>query len=281
MMSAQDTLEVSVIIAAYNAERYIRDAIESVLCQTFADFELIVVDDGSTDDTAAILDSFTDNRIKVVHQENAGRYIANNRAMSLARGQYIANLDADDLFLPQKLERQVSYLDENPDIGLVGTLATIVHPKTGVEYLSHYLITDAEIRRHIVRVNPIIHSSVVFRKRVVDTVGPYSTEVAYGADYEYWIRIMRDFKVENIPEVLVVKREFSEGMTHTRKLPEHLHTALRTRIQAIRLLNIPPYYWFELIIPLIGTTLFYLGFNTKELGYRTLYPRPTDTSIRS
>ncbi len=275
--------KVSVIIAAYNTERFIQHAVESVLDQTFLDFELIVVDDGSTDNTAAILNGFTDNRMKVVQQENAGRYSANNRAMSMARGQYFANLDADDLFLRQKLERQVSYLDENPEIGLVGTLATIVHPKTGKEYLSHYLITDAEIRRNIVRVNPFIHSSVMFRREAVEKVGAYSTEAAYGwlADYEYWIRIMRYFRVANIPEVLTVKREFSEGVTHTRKLPEHLYTALRARIQAIRLLNIPPYYWFELIIPLIGITLFYLGFNTKEIGYRTLYPRPTDTPIRS
>ena len=109
---------VSVIIPAYNAQKYIREALDSVLAQTYSSFEIIVVEDSSTDDTAKIIKSYIDPRVKFVHQEKKGQTAARDEGMRRASGKYLAFLDADDVYLPQKLERQVGYMEAHPECGL-------------------------------------------------------------------------------------------------------------------------------------------------------------------
>lgn len=118
--------KASVLMPAYNDARYIRDAIDSILGQTFTDFELIIVNDGSTDETPQILASYTDPRIRILyHPTNMGRAHARNTALNAAQGEYVLWMDADDISLPQRLEKQIKFMDANPDICVVGEMCNV------------------------------------------------------------------------------------------------------------------------------------------------------------
>lgn len=120
-MGSNISPKVSVVMSVYNGEKYLPETIDSILNQTFKDFEFIIINDGSTDKTAKILTSYDDPRIRIFNQENMGLTKSLNRAISLAKGEYIARMDADDISYPERLKKQVDYLNKNPDIGLVGS----------------------------------------------------------------------------------------------------------------------------------------------------------------
>ena len=117
---------VSVVVRVYNAERHLREAVESVLAQTFADFELLAIDDGSNDASVAILESYGDPRIRIVSQPNGGKIAAAQRGLAEARGRYVAILDADDRSAPERFARQVAYLEAHPDVVMVGSALGII-----------------------------------------------------------------------------------------------------------------------------------------------------------
>src|SRR5215831_13102998 len=121
---------VSVVLPVYNGEKYLAEALDSILQQTFNDYELIVIDDGSTDRSSAIIESYVkkDRRVIVHRQDNCGLIMSLNQGSSLARGKYIARMDADDVSLPQRLEKQLDYLEQRPDIGLLGTWIQDIGP---------------------------------------------------------------------------------------------------------------------------------------------------------
>ncbi|MBX3348220.1 MAG: glycosyltransferase family 2 protein [Nitrospira sp.] len=199
---------VSVLLPVYNAASYVQEAIESILRQTYRNFELIVVDDGSTDESGRVIQTITDPRIRVVHQPNRGLSAALNRAIEMAQGVYLARQDADDLSLPQRLDRQVDFLEAHPAVGMVGTWAevrtdtpksdNVYAPPTDNHLLKFELLFD----------NPFIHSSVMIRKHVLVCVGVYTQEASVRAeDYDLWSRIVREFDVSNLSEMLNVYRD--------------------------------------------------------------------------
>ncbi len=206
---------VSVILPVYNGVEYLSESIESILGQTFSDFELIIIDDGSTDNPSAIIESFCDHRIRLYAHENEGLAWTLNRGVALARGSYIARQDQDDISLSTRLEKQVDFLQANPEVGMVGTWAGIWsgskpgkrahrHPKDN-QLLQFELLFD----------NPFVHSSMMLRRSVFDCVGLYTTdkERQPPEDYELWSRVARKFNVANLPEALVVYREVSSSMS--------------------------------------------------------------------
>ena len=149
MKIQEKALLVSVVMPAYNVEKYVEEAVHSILAQTFCDFEFIIVDDGSTDRTHDILRSFSDPRIRLIFNEkNEGNYPARNRGCRLARGKYIAVMDADDVAMPERLEKQVKYMEEHPDVlacgtayRLMGRNKVIVQPTKWVEVKYCLLMT--------------------------------------------------------------------------------------------------------------------------------------------
>jgi hypothetical protein len=206
---------ISVILPVYNGEAHLAEAIASILQQSFADFELIAIDDGSTDGSAAILDAIDDPRVRAIHQDNVGLAATLNRGIALARGKYIARQDHDDLSLPTRLARQLQFLEENPGYGLVGTRAGI---KVGDEAASRFHdhpLDDAALRFELLFDNPFVHSSVMMRKSAVDAVGGYSTDPARQPpeDYELWSRLSRHYRVANLPERLTIYRETARGLS--------------------------------------------------------------------
>ncbi|MDQ2803725.1 MAG: glycosyltransferase [Pseudomonadota bacterium] len=212
-------VSVSVLMPAFNAERTVRQAINSVLAQTFEDFELLVVNDGSDDGTAAILDSIADPRLRVItNPRNLGIVGAANRGAAMARGRYIARLDADDIARPTRLARQVSFLDRHPDILLLGTEMTDL--ERGQMRPSRRLVdTDPVVLRWLMHLgNPIGHSTMIFRADVLDRLGGYMRAAfPLADDFDFAHRVLRLGAVAMLPERLVVYRRHAGSLTQRRE----------------------------------------------------------------
>lgn len=196
---------VSVIIPTHNRAAYIMDALESVWAQSYLDYEIIIVDDGSTDHTAEVLEPLSeDGKIRYVFQENQGESAARNHGIRLATGKYIAFLDSDDLFLPLKFEKQVMYLDQHPDVGLVHSWYGKFDDDgndLGVRNTSKFsgwFYPQILMEWSILMAVPCI----MVPKVVLDEVGEFDEEQFWGPDLDMWRRIARRFAIGVIPEVL-------------------------------------------------------------------------------
>jgi len=204
---------VTVLMSAYNAERYLGEAIESILKQTFQDFEFIVIDDGSTDGTAAILADYQrrDKRIQIYRQENQGLAAALNTGLDLAQGKYIARMDADDISLPQRLAKQVAFMETHPEVGVCGTWARNISDRLVRPWIRRLPVTDAAIRCHLFFGSPMCHPTVILRRDLFTRTGlRYDINYKYGQDYELWSRAANYTRMENIPEVLLHYRVHSQ-----------------------------------------------------------------------
>ncbi len=189
---------VSVLMSAYNAEAYIGKAVQSILNQTFNDFEFIIINDGSTDSTGNILESFHDNRIVLVHKDNTGLTKALNQGLSLARGEYIARMDADDISLPERLARQMQFLEENPATGLIGCHFYVIDSDGGQKSLCCPPIYNDEIQKELLMGNQFCHGSVVFRTECIKTVGLYREFFKFAQDFDLWLRIAEKYQCSNL-----------------------------------------------------------------------------------
>lgn len=187
----------SVVIAAYNAAPSIGATIESVLAQTRQDFEVIVVDDGSTDDTAAQVQSVVDARIRLYRQENQGPSAARNRAIANADGEYVSTLDSDDLWLPRYLEKMVETLEQAPDAGFAFTDAWTLEESSGriqrATTMSRAGVANppsdpASFLEALIRSN-FVYGSVTARRELLEHVGGFNARLSHSEDYELWLRL--------------------------------------------------------------------------------------------
>jgi len=232
---------ISIIVSIYNSDKTLSTMIDSVLNQTYKEFELILINDGSTDNSLDIIKEFAkkDIRIVIIDKKNSGLTKSLNIGLKKANGKYIARIDADDIWYPTKLEKQVEFLEQNQDYTLIGTAYNEIDDNGKIIYKKQripLLITDEEIRENIVKFNPFFHSSVMFRKKVLETIGFYNEEFKYTQDYEYWVRIMSKYKVTNIDEVLASRR-YSDDMISIKKEKEQRMYAIKAKLLAIKLLK--------------------------------------------
>jgi hypothetical protein len=212
---------VSVLLPVYNCERYIADAISSILSQTFEDYEFIVIDDGSTDRSFEIVNAFNDPRLNITRQENRGLAATLNRGISFARGRFIARQDQDDLSHPDRLALQVAYMESHPRCGLLGSWAQIMEGDTLSDRFHRHPVNPGELRYNLLFNNPFVHSSVLLRRCVVETLGGYSTDPTRQPpeDYELWSRISRHYDIANLPRVLLSYREIPGSMSRVGPSP--------------------------------------------------------------
>ncbi|MBI4341824.1 MAG: glycosyltransferase family 2 protein [Candidatus Omnitrophica bacterium] len=212
--------DVSVVMAVHNGERYVGESLASLLCQSWAGFEAIVVDDGSTDGTAEILDrlSQSDRRIRVVRQDHRGLTPSLNRAVSLARGEYVARQDADDHSEPERLAQQLRFLDAHPAVAAVGTAGWVMDeegdPVAPLMAPTGSRRVAALLRQ--ARATPI-HGSMMIRRSAVEAVGGYRDAFRASQDLDLWLRLSERFPIDNLPEGLYAWRLNSEGVYATRR----------------------------------------------------------------
>lgn len=212
------TPRISVVMSVYNGEKYLEEAIQSILRQTYQDFEFIIVNDCSTDKTSEILKSFKDSRIKVINNpENMGLTKSLNKGVKNAKGKYIARMDADDISLPHRFETQIKFLEENPEYALVGSSFYQIDDTGKTVFWTKVLIRDAEIRRDLKRQNWFGHGSVLIRKSAFIECNGYDEDFKYAQDYDLWLRISERFKIANIEEPLYCWRLSTDGITITKK----------------------------------------------------------------
>jgi glycosyltransferase involved in cell wall biosynthesis len=212
-------IKVTVLMPVYNTEKYIAEAICSVLTQTFKDFELLIINDGSTDKSMEIIRTFDDPRIVVVDQSNAGIAIALNKGIQLARGEYIARFDADDICYPHRLEEQYNFLKRNPDYILIGSDVDYID-KEGkyLFYNKNISHSDEEIRDTIHSKCPFIHSTVCYKTTVIREIGGYDVRAHTFEDYFLWIKFIEKGKVMNFDKPLISVRLNPESLSVDEKL---------------------------------------------------------------
>jgi glycosyltransferase involved in cell wall biosynthesis len=197
-------------MSVYNGERFLRQAVESILNQTFPDFEFIVVDDGSTDGTAEILSGYAgaDPRICVITQENRGLIQSLNRAIGVAQGEYMARMDADDISMPERLAVQVRWLDAHPQVAVLGTRYDEIDEHSKVVRRGNRYVGSALVERALLQGNSSVfcHGSVMFRRACFERVGGYREQFKHAEDYDLWLRMAEHYELDNLAETLYQHR---------------------------------------------------------------------------
>lgn len=226
--------KVSVVMPVFNGEKYLKQAIESILNQTFKYFELIIVNDASTDKTEKIIKSFTDKRIKLINnQKNLGVAKSLNIGLKKAKGSYIARMDTDDISMAKRLEKQVEFLKKNPKVVLVGSQCSWINFK-GQKINGFKVATDdLIIRKKMFIRNQFHHASVMFKKKDVLKLGGYKHLFNGAEDYELWFRFSDLGKLYNLPEELISRRLYNEAISSKK------HFKIEIIALIIRLKNLP------------------------------------------
>jgi len=213
-------MKISVLMSVFNSEEYLQTAIDSILSQNFNNFEFIIVNDGSTDNTAKILASYNDPRIRIINNElNIGLTKSLIRGLKIATGQYIARMDADDISLPTRLEKQIDVLENNLNIGLLGTSWFSID--TCGQKLNLSRVYSGPESVHF-----MCHGSVMIRKDYFDSVGGYRSIFKYAQDYDLWLRLREVSNVVNIVEPLYMLRVHSKSVSTTKSYEQDLYAAL-------------------------------------------------------
>lgn len=206
--------DITVLMPVYNAEKYLREAIDSVLAQTYTDFEFLIVNDGSTDNSLNIIKSYSDKRIRLINRENGGVSAALNTGLTTAKGSFIVRFDADDVCYPDRIRLQYEFMKKNPEYVLAGSDADYIN-KDG-EYIFTFNnagYTDEVIREKSLLGCPFIHSTVIYRKQDVLDLGGYEVKAHTFEDYFLWIQLLKKGKVCNFDFPLIKVRFNPESVT--------------------------------------------------------------------
>lgn len=209
---------ISVIMPVYNSYDYIRQSVMSILRQTYRVFEFIIIDDASTDGTSEIIESIAriDKRIIFIkNKQNQGLTVNLNRAAAIAKGSYIARMDADDISLPQRFEKQLSFMEKNLETDICGTWADVINSQNKVLFRAVRPVTDEKIKAKLICGNPILHPSVMMRKKLFLTE-KYDESFVTMQDFKLWTDCW-DKTFHNIPEILLLYRDNKKGVSQSDK----------------------------------------------------------------
>lgn len=243
-------IPVSIIMPVLNGEKYLREAIESVFRQSWSDFELVVVNDGSVDRTGNILASCPDRRLRVLSNDRTqGIATSLNRGVQSAQGKYIVRMDADDIAVPSRVKHQVDFLEKNPGIAMVGCNTLLIDAEGRTIGTENYPITDEDIRKTVWVHNPFAHGSVVLRRSVLDEVGLYSTRFLHNEDYDLWLRILSRFRAANLPDRLLMRRVHGASISGSHEI-EMVRNRWHTLAHAVFDYYRKPHYAIYLVRPL-------------------------------
>lgn len=207
-------IKVSVLMPVYNGEKYLKGAIDSVFSQTFNDFELIIINDGSSDNSLEIIKSYSDKRLKLINNEkNQGLIKSLNIGLKECTGKYTARIDQDDIALPHRLIKQYEFMENNPDIDLVGSWTECIDPIGKKIKISRNQTKPISIKYEFIFNNVMFHSSIFFKTDLIRKNGGYSEEFIHSEDYEMYSRPGKELTCANIPEILFKLRIHNESIT--------------------------------------------------------------------
>jgi glycosyltransferase involved in cell wall biosynthesis len=230
--------KVSVLMAVYNAENYLRQAIESILGQSFEDFELLINDDGSTDRSVEIIQSYRDSRIRAVQNPiNQGEERVRNQCLQRARGEYIAVLDADDIAHRDRLQIQTDFLNRNTGVSLVGSPHVIIDEAGRVVGIERLYSDELVIKWGLLFGNQFGHSTVMYRRKDVLAVGGYDESLPYGTDFDLWVRLTTRGRLVNLLNPLAQYRVHSQNTTQTLGSPAKAAGIYQVVARSIQLLT--------------------------------------------
>lgn len=229
---------ISVVMPVYNEEKYLKETIDSILNQTYTDFEFIIVNDGSTDRTDEIILSYKDKRIVYLKNETNLQIVKTlNKGIKCAKGKYIARMDADDISLPERFEKQTAFMESNPEIGVCGTWVQIFGDNK-ITRTRKYPTASNEIKMALMFYSPIVHPSVFIRKSLFDKYA-YTEDYEKAEDYYLWYQVKNNFNFANLPQVLLKHRLHGEQTSTLFSNPQ-LSLSKQIRIMGINDLGIEP-----------------------------------------
>jgi len=232
--------KISVVMTVYNTEKYLKEAINSVLNQTFENFEYILINDASTDNSLEILQSFRDKRLRIVNNPvNMGVAASSNIGLDMARGTYVIRMDSDDISLPHRFETQLNYMEDHPDIGVVGSWVRCFGDQTD-DYVWEFPLQHHEIRANQIFNPKIHHSSIIMRKSLLDRYHlRYNPRFTRSLDYEFYVRHADKLTFANLNEVLLLYRRHPEQIS-TGYFNEQQQLAGEVRLSELGKLGITP-----------------------------------------
>jgi glycosyltransferase involved in cell wall biosynthesis len=228
----------TVLMPLFNGKTYLTQAVESILGQTFGDFELLVIDDGSTDDGPNIVKGYRDPRIRLLANDtNLGIAATLNRGIGLARGKYVARMDCDDISLPHRLEKQFAFMEAHPDVGVCGSRVRRIGAKKGIWKVK---ARDEAIKSRLLFENAMAHPSVMIRKSVlVENNLRYDPALRCSQDYAFWVDLSRHSRLANLEQVLVLYRVHASQISEAKKAEQRC-AADGIRARQLRLLSKEP-----------------------------------------
>jgi glycosyltransferase involved in cell wall biosynthesis len=219
--------KVTVLMSVYNNEKYLSEAIDSILNQTFKDFEFIIVNDASIDGTLDILKRYKDPRLQIINnKENIGLTRSLNMGLQIAKGDYIARQDADDISAPDRLKKEIDFLDTHKEHAVTGTSVKVIDENSKVIRLLDRPTEDEQIRKFLRVDNCINHGSVMMRKIALDKVGQYDENMTRSQDYELWLRISKEYLLGNLSEYLYFWRKHAENIEAKNLVEQKIFVAL-------------------------------------------------------
>jgi hypothetical protein len=222
---------VSIIMPVRNGERYLQQAMSSILAQSLAEFELIIINDGSTDGTRAILSNYHDPRIIVVDQPQEGLVFSLNFGLAMARGQYIARMDCDDICFPRRIEKQIAFLGKHPEVGILGTACMIIDSSGRQLHLKKWPTNSIALRWASLIDTPFAHPTVVMVRSVLtDNKLLYDQDCHAVEDYDLWVRLLNHTNGNNLCEALLYYRLHEDSQSSRFRMVQqtnHCRVALR------------------------------------------------------
>ncbi len=257
----QNNPKISVILPVYNCELYIKDAMDSILNQTYTDFELLVIDDASTDKTVEIIKSYTDSRIILIQKpKNLGYTDSLNYGLKNAKGEYIARMDGDDFSLPTRFEKQVAFLDTHPDAVLCGANYSII----GTEVTNQLPENNDEIQIQFIRNNCIAHPVVMLRNSILkENAIVYDVTKEPAEDFDLWVRLLNYGKLHNLQEVLLNYRVHQKQVSNLQSEKQR-NVSIDTKLNVFKDLNLNWNVEEEKVLRKHLSNIFFIDLN--ELG---------------
>lgn len=228
--------KITVLMPVYNCALYVGEAIDSILNQTFTDFEFLIIDDASTDETVSIINTYTDHRINLIEKpKNTGYTNSLNYGLSIARGEYIARMDGDDISLPERFAKQVAFMDLHSKVVVCGTTYSIIDSKV----IKHVPISHEDIKVQLLQKNSFGHPTVMLRKTVLDDNSIiYDTTKEPAEDYDLWVRLLAYGEFYNLSEVLL-KYRVHDTQVSVNRAKQKFDNYYKIKKQILKLLEAP------------------------------------------